>query len=229
MPGQFATTHWSLVLTAGQGSASAVHALAELCQCYWYPLYANLRRRGYAPADAEDLVQGFFAHLIEKQAVGVADPNRGRFRTFLLTALDHYIGHEWEKRTAKKRGGDRRLLSLDIAQGEERFCREPADRWTPERLFDRLWALALLDRVMSLLRQEFVDKNKAELFDQLKEHLVTQRTVNDGQKDGAFRVAVHRLRKRYRELLKEEIGHTLASGNEADDELGLLLGALQGD
>lgn len=229
MPAHFATTRWSMVLTAGQGSAAAVQALAELCQSYWYPLYASLRHRGIPPIDAEDLVQGFFAHLIEKQAVGVADPNRGRFRTFLLTSLDNFIAHDWEKRHAKKRGGDRRLLSLDFSSGEERYRHEPVDRWSPERLFDRLWALALLDRVMSRLRQEFVDKDQVEVFDQLKDHLVSQRMRNEEGKGGAFRVAVHRLRKRYRELLKEEIANTLASSDDASDELNLLLSALRGE
>lgn len=229
MAGSFATTRWSMVLTAGQpGSAAATQALAELCQNYWYPLYATLRRRGTLAADAEDVVQGFFTHLIEKQAIGVAAPNRGRFRSFLLTALDHFATHEWEKTKAQKRGGGRALLSLDFQAGEDRYCHEPADRWSPEKLFDRLWALALLERVMNRLRQEHVEKGKGEQFEEMKEHLVPNRTGLDN-KDGALRVAVHRLRKRYRELLKEEIAQTLASTQETDDEINVLLAALRGE
>jgi RNA polymerase sigma-70 factor (ECF subfamily) len=228
MAGSFATTRWSVVLTAGQArSAEATHALAELCQGYWYPLYATLRRRGLHAADAEDLVQGFFTHLIEKQAIGVADPNRGRFRSFLLKALDHFVVHDWDKRQAQKRGGGRVLLSLDFQRGEDRYRHEPADNWSPEKLFDRLWALALLDRVMGRLRQEHVGKGKEHQFDKLKEHLVPHR--GPVIQDGALRVALHRLRKRYRELLKEEIAHTLATAQETDDELKLLLAALRGE
>jgi DNA-directed RNA polymerase specialized sigma24 family protein len=153
---RFLTTHWSVVLAAGRSdSTRAQNALARLCQTYWYPIYAYVRRRGHSPHDAQDLTQEFFAQLLERHSVASADPNRGRFRSFLLTAVDHFLVHEWQKVHAQKRGGGRQILSLDLALAEQRYDLEPADTATPDKLFDKHWAGALLEEVLSQLEAEY--------------------------------------------------------------------------
>ncbi|HRX81253.1 MAG TPA: sigma factor, partial [Pirellulaceae bacterium] len=168
----FATTHWSMVLEAGRGSLpDSATALAALCAAYWYPLYAYVRRRGRSANDARDLTQDFFAHLLEKESLQAADPDRGRFRSFLLTAFKNFLSKERERSAAQKRGGDVKHLSIDYDSGEQRYQFEPVDDWTPEKIYERRWALTLLEEVMTSLQQEYEDSGKAELFDQCKGHL----------------------------------------------------------
>jgi RNA polymerase sigma-70 factor (ECF subfamily) len=160
----FATTHWSVVLKAGRSDTTrARDALANLCQIYWFPLYAYVRRRGYPSEDAKDLTQGFFARLLEQQTLANADPHCGRFRSFILGAMNHFLADEQAKRQTSKRGGGRILLSLDLAAAEERYDLEPADDSSPDKLFDKHWALALLSEVLNQLEQEYRRDGKAEL------------------------------------------------------------------
>ncbi len=233
---QFHTTHWSRIAAAAgmEGEASEA-ALADLCQAYWYPLYAFLRRRGHAAEDARDLTQGFFATLLEKGYLADADPDRGRFRSFLLTAISRFASKEHDKATAQKRGGGRAAVSFDFTDGERRYRNEPADNWTPERIFERRWALTLLDRTLARLREEHQAIGKLAQFEELKSFLTGEsgapplRTVAEqlGITEGAAKVAVHRLRQKYRELLRAEIAQTLTAQEDIDDELSVLLAALK--
>jgi RNA polymerase sigma-70 factor (ECF subfamily) len=231
----FATTRWSLVLAAGQDAApGARQALATLCETYWYPLYAFVRRLGKSPHDAQDSTQAFFARLLEKHYLRDADRNRGKFRSFLLAAFKHFLSHEHERANARKRGGGRAPLSLDFAAGEGRYGREPAHEATPERLYERRWALAVLDRVLARLRAEAVRAEKVQVFDRLKGFLTGEadadsyRLAGDqlGTSEGAVKVAVHRLRRRYRDVLQAEIAHTVADPHEVEDELRHLFAAV---
>lgn len=233
---RFLTTHWSVVLAAGKDDTTrAAAALARLCQTYWYPLYAFVRRRGYSAHDAQDLTQEFFARLLEGQAIAKADPNRGRFRSFLLSAMNHFLMHEWEKARAQKRGGAKQLISLDLATAEDRFALEPADNATPDRNFEKAWALTLLEEVLNQLETEHRQSGKAVLFAALKHTLTGTREAQPyaflaeqlGMNEGAVKAAVHRLRKRYRELLKAEITNTLADPSQAEEELNALFAALR--
>ena len=234
--GFFASTRWTVVLTAGRSdTARAQTALAELCQTYWYPLYAYVRHHGHSPHDAQDLTQAFFARLLEKQILALADRERGRFRTFLLTALKNFIHTEWEKARAEKRGGGR-VVSLDADDAETRFAREPVDSRTPEKLFEQNWALALLDAVYARLQREYEQAGKGELFRALKFCLTGARSAVPyaelaarlGLTEGAVKTLVHRLRQRYRELLREEVAHSVASREEVEEELNSLFRALAG-
>lgn len=235
-PPQFATTRWSLVVSAGQRSnVAARKALADLCSGYWYPLYAFVRRRGDSPHEAEDLIQDFFADLLERRAIAVADPNRGRFRSFLLASLEHFWSHRRDRASAKKRGGGRRPISLDFSAGEKRLSAEPIDRWTPERLYDRIWAMSLLERVLDQLEAEYRSEGKQPLFAALKPFLTLadpsgREVIADHlqMSPSTVRVAIHRLRRRYRDLLKEEIGLTVAESGDTQDEIDHLLAALGG-
>jgi RNA polymerase sigma factor (sigma-70 family) len=234
---QFHTTHWSLVVAAaGEGGEQPRAALEELCQAYWYPLYAFLRRRGHNAEDASDLTQGFFAVLLAKGYLADADPERGRFRSFLLTAVARFAGKEHDRANAQKRGGGQRLLSIDFQDGESRYLREPIDSWTPERIFERRWALTLLDRTLAKLRQDYAHTGKLAQFDALKVFLtgasgtpplcqVAEQLV---MTEGAVKVAVHRLRQKYRELLRSEIAQTVGAEEDVESELTLLLAALRG-
>lgn len=235
---RFATTRWSIVVAAGRkGTAESESALATLCESYWYPVYAFLRRRGLKPADAQDLTQGFFALLLEKDYVRAADREVGRFRTFLLTAVSRYLSKERERKRAQKRGGGRAALSLDFDAGEVRYQLEPVDEWTPQRLYERRWALTVLDRVLERLGQDYAQVGKGELFSKLKIYLTGASNVPSYEElagdlelsEGAVKVAVHRLRRRYRELLKEEIAGTVAAPDDVADELNCLLAALRGE
>ena len=234
---RFLTTHWSVVLAAGRSdSTRAETALARLCQTYWYPLYAHVRRRGHSPHDAQDLTQEFFARLLERHSLASADPTRGRFRSFLLSALDHFLAHEWQKVCAQKRGGGRQILSLDLALAEQRYDLEPADTATPDKLFDKHWAMAMLEEVLSQLEAEYQQAGKAVLFAALKQTLTGTRESQPyavlaaglGMNEAAVKVAVHRLRKRYRQLLRAEIANIVADPEQADDELRHLFAALAG-
>ena len=230
----FVTTHWSVVLTAGQHDATrALNALEQLCQMYWLPLYAYVRRRGYSPEDAKDLTQEFFARLLERDWVARADQQRGRFRTFLLTSMSHFLANEWEKARAQKRGGGR-VVSLSCDAAEARCAWEPVDNFTPEQNFERRWVLTLLDRVMDRLSAEYARAGNGELYENLKPCLLGDRTaqpyaalaVKTGMTEGSIKVAVFRLRQRYRELLRDEIANTVETPEEIEEEMRYLFAVL---
>jgi RNA polymerase sigma-70 factor (ECF subfamily) len=233
--GRFRTTHWSVVLRAGGDGADARTALATLCTTYWLPLYAYARRRGHEPADARDLVQGFLCELLEKGWVKDADEDRGRFRGFLATAFRRYAGREHAKETAQKRGGGRTLLTFDAAEGEERYAREPVDDRTPEQVFDRRWALTVIDRALSHARDDYARRGRADDFAALESHLdgtspappYAETAAKLGTSEGAVKVAVHRLRKRFSQHLRAEVGATLDDGADVDAEIRELLAALR--
>jgi RNA polymerase sigma factor (sigma-70 family) len=233
---RFATTHWSVVLAAGQrASPDSEQALATLCQTYWYPLYAFVRRQGYSVEDARDLTQEFFATLLEKDYLRAADSQRGRFRSFLLAAFKHFLSHERERAYAQKRGGRRQSWPLDFQAGESQYHHEPTHDITPESIYERRWALTLLNQVLQRLQEEFVQAGKQPLFDRLKPFLTGDRSGGTygeaadglGMTEGAVKVAVHRLRQRYRELLRAEITQTVTAPEEVDDELRQLFAAVR--
>ena len=233
----FATTHWSVVLSAGRSDTPrARHALERLCQTYWYPLYAYVRRRGYSAHDAQDLTQGFFACLLERQSVATADPNKGRFRSFMLGAMNYFLATEWAKMQTQKRGGGREVFSLDLAAAEQRLDLESAGNSPPDRVFDKEWATALLDKVLNQLEGEFRREGKISLFDTLKQTLAGTRESQPyaalarqlEMNEGAVKTAVHRLRRRYRQLLEAEIANTVASPTEAKEEMAYLLTVVSG-
>jgi RNA polymerase sigma factor (sigma-70 family) len=230
---EFPTTRWTLVIAAGDPRRKeARSALISLCENYWYPLYAYLRRRGYQADTAQDLTQEFVVRLLEGRYLDRADPEKGRFRSFLLTSLKFFVADEEDRHRALKRGGGA-ILSLEFSSGEERYQREPAHDETPERIFERRWALSVLDRVVESLRNEFVRHGRPEHFDQLKVFLLGQsdapysalaREMNTSE--GALKVAIHRLRKRYRELFRQEIADTVADPAEVESELRFLAAVL---
>lgn len=231
----FVTTRWTVVLSAGRKSSPhSERALAELCQTYWYPLYAYVRRQGKTKEDAEDLVQAFFARFLEKNYLEGLSAERGKFRAFLLASLKHFLANEWDKSQRQKRGGGAEHLSLDWQSADERFHLDPPDPSSPDKTFDREWALALLERVIGRLREECVADDKEKLFEQAKGFLMVgksaipyaQAAQTLGVDEGAVRVAVHRLRKRYRELLREEITQTLDDPAQVAEELRSLQAAL---
>lgn len=235
--GVFVTTRWSVVLKAGRpDTARSRAALEQLCRAYWHPLYHYVRRRGYRPEDAQDLTQSFFERLLERDALAKADPDRGRFRSFLLTSLKHFLSDEWDKLNAQKRGGGEPVLSLDFETEERRLTIEPADPLTPEKVFEQRWAIALLDQVYRRLETEFASLGKTEQFAALRVTLTAPRGTTPyadlardlGMREGAVKVAVHRLRQRYRELLRETIADTVAGPEEVDDELRHLMQVLAG-
>jgi RNA polymerase sigma-70 factor (ECF subfamily) len=219
---------------ADPASPQAREALATLCTTYWYPLYAFIRRQGHSLEEAQDLTQGFLAELLEKRTLEIVDPARGRFRSFLLTACKHYLSHERDKAKAQKRGGDRLSFSLDFHDAERRYGIEPSQKLTPDRLFARRWALAMLDQVLAALRQEYVQKNKGPLFDRLRVFLLGERNARPHAQvareldltEGAVKVAAYRLRERFRELVRAEIGRTVDKPEDIDDEIRALFAAL---
>jgi RNA polymerase sigma-70 factor (ECF subfamily) len=232
----FAATHWTVVLAAaGGGSPSrAGEAMAELCRTYWYPLYAYVRRRKYDAHEAEDLTQEFFARLLAKNFLADVDRRKGKFRAFLLTALKHFLVNEWHRSHSQKRGGEAIIISLDTSMAESRYRLEPFHNLTPERLFERQWVLTVLDRVLVGLHAELAAEGKQAIFDGLKQFLTSERRpasyaqVADelGMTEGAVKTAAHRLRRRYRELLRQEIAQTVASPDEIDEEIRYLLSCL---
>ena len=231
----FVTTHWSVVQAAGHGDPTRAHdALAHLCQAYWYPLYAYARRRGSSPQDAQDLTQEFFARLLQGNWVAQADPERGRFRSFLLSAMKHFMANEWNKARAQKRGGGQPLVSLNDDSAESRYRLEPADQATPESLFERGWALTLLDGVLALLEEEYHRAGKQAEMEAMRPALTTDGGAIDYAQmarqldttETAARVAVHRLRQRYRQLLRAEVAGTVASPEEVEAEMRHLFQAL---
>jgi len=230
----FVTTHWTVVLAAGQRhTPQSDHALEELCKSYWFPLYAYVRRRGHNKADAEDLVQAFFERFLTKNYLEGLSSERGRFRAFLLASLKNFLTNEWKKSQRLKRGGGDIVLSLDWESADTKFQVAATDEPSPDKAFDREWAVALLARVIERLRAECVADGKAGQFDQLKVFLTTGKGAvphaevakSLGMDQGAVRVAVHRLRKRYRELLRDEIVHTLSDPAMVDEEMRSLFGA----
>jgi RNA polymerase sigma factor (sigma-70 family) len=232
----FVTTHWSVVLTAARSDTTRARAALEcLCRAYWFPLYAYVRRRGYSPEDAEDLTQEFFARLLERHRVASVAPEKGRFRSFLLASMNHFLADEWDKARAQKRGGGR-VISLDLQTAETRLEQPAANELTAEEAFDRKWALALLEQVYWRLEEEHRQQAKADLFAALRATLAgagnaapyaeLARQLN--LSEGAVKVAVHRLRHRYRELLRETIADTVDQPDEVEEELRYLLRTLAG-
>jgi len=230
----FVTTHWSVVLTAGRRDSTRAHdALTKLCQTYWRPLYAYVRRRGYSPHDAEDLTQAFFARLLERNDVAVVSPERGRFRSYLLGAMNHFLSDEWDRARAQKRGGGR-VIHLDSAVAEAACAADSAGADTPETVYDRRWALTLLEEVHQRLRQEYERDRKGALFEALRFSLMGERSAVPyvelagrlNLSEGAVKVAVHRLRQRYRRLLRELVAETVSSPDEIEEELGHLVRTL---
>jgi RNA polymerase sigma-70 factor (ECF subfamily) len=231
---RFATTRWSLVLAAGRRSnARSTEALASLCETYWYPVYAVIRRQGYGVDEARDLTQGFFARVLEKNYFGDADPARGRFRAFLWAAIRHFLSNERDRERALKRGGAQVVVSLEVETAEGRYQLEPRDEVTPERLFDQRWALVLLDNVLARLRSSQRIAKRA-MFDALKGFLTGDSEGDSyqavgkalGLSEGAVKVAVHRMRRQFREALIAEIAGTVADPADIDGEVRHLLKAL---
>ncbi len=228
---RFQTTHWSVILRAGQG---AEEALLRLCRNYWTPLYAYTRRRGHAAHEAEDLTQSFFAHILENRSFETVAPSKGRFRTFLLVSLKHFLDNEARKDRALKRGGDRFFVSWDALPPGARDFVEPVEQLPPEKLFDRQWALTLVARVMKQLQKEYEATRKGDLFDRLKGSLTGDPGNTSYQEiarelnmtEGAVKVSAHRLRRRFGELLREQVGRTVSDSAEVNDELREILAAL---
>jgi RNA polymerase sigma factor (sigma-70 family) len=227
-PRRFATTRWSQVIAAGRAqSAASRDALSGLCEAYWYPLYAYVRRWGYGPDEAQDLTQEFFARLLEKHYLRDADPMRGRFRSFLLASLKHFLSNERDKAAAVKRGGRATIVALEVETAEGMYQLEPPDADTPEKVFERRWALMLLERTLARLRDEFAAGGRQQFFARLEGYLTGERETVPyaqlaeelGMSEGAIKVAVHRLRKRFGALLRDEIGDTVSEPAQVDDEV----------
>ncbi len=228
---QFTTTHWSVVLAAGDKSSSDAHeALERLCQTYWYPLYAYVRRKGVGPDDAQDLTQQFFLRLLQGNRLALANPARGRFRTFLLSSLQNFLVNEWVKASREKRGGRQEFVPLHTGDPERLYACEPADARTPESVFEQRWAATVMRQAMTQLRAEYAD-GREKLFETLqacawgdKANLPLAAIAETlGMREGAVRVAVHRLRGRYRDFLRQTIAQTVSSAAEVDDELRHLI------
>jgi len=233
---EFATTHWSLVVAAKHDEASQTRArgaLEELCRAYWYPLYAFVRHRGFSSDDAQDLTQSFFARIIETDGFASADPERGRFRSYLLGAMKHFLANEWHRARAQKRGGGMTIIELDALDPEARYALEPARAPDPDAGFDREWAQESTARAMEKLRAESEARGKGELFGALRASLTgdepsrCETAGRLGMTEGAVKVAVHRLRKRYRELLRAEIAETVADPSDIENEMRHLVAALR--
>jgi RNA polymerase sigma-70 factor (ECF subfamily) len=233
----FATTHWSVVLAAGQGAdAEASAALEQLCRTYWYPLYAYVRRRGHGHEDAQDLTQAFLLQLLERKSFSRVDRERGRFRSFLLAGLNYFLVDEHNRAVAQKRGGGKPVVSFDAQTAADRYRLEPVDDRTPDRLYDRCWAVTLLDQVLHRLEQEYGEADKADLFQRLRDFLVAgvaDETYADaatglGMTSEAVKKAVHRLRRRYYELFHEAIASTVADPTQVEDELRHLCAVMAG-
>jgi RNA polymerase sigma factor (sigma-70 family) len=234
-PGQFNTTHWSVVLLAGESQApDADIALDKLCRTYWQPLYAYVKRGGHNPQDAQDLTQEFFARMLEKKYLKLATPERGRFRSFLLKSLQHFLVNEWVRGQAQKRGGGQTILSLDEEAAERAYQQEPMVQLAPESLYDKRWALTLLERAMERLGESYAAAGRRVLFEQLKGFLLTEASGESYRQlaiplklgEGAVKVAVHRLRQRFREMVREEVSQTVTTPAEVDEELRCLMAAL---
>ena len=235
---KFATTNWSLVLAAGDGdSGRARHALEDLCSAYWYPIYCLIRRQGYAPEEAADLTQGYLVQLLEKDYLGQVSPERGRFRSFLFASVKHFLSNERDRARAAKRGGGRAPVSLDWAVAEGRYRVEPTEGLTPEKLFEKRWATTVLDRTMEQLRAEAARTGFEQRFERLKGYLTGEGPApaygevgeDLGMTESAVAVAIHRLRKRFGQLLREEIAETVADPGDVAGEIRYLLAVLGGE
>jgi len=239
-PREFATTHWSLVAAArldGAGETRARKALEDLCQAYWYPLYAFVRFRGYSPDDAEDLTQAFFVRIIETGGFASADPERGRFRSYLLGAMKHFLANEWHRAQTQRRGGQVKFIEWDALDPEARYAgasRQSEQSDSAEHLFDREWALETTASALRILRDEMVKAGKGEQFDVQKGSLTGEADLSRKEvaarldmSEGAVKVAVHRLRQRYRELLRAAIAETVSTEAEVDEEMRYLVAVLR--
>ncbi len=230
-----ATTHWSVVLQAGTGdSTQAAEALEQLCRTYWYPLYAYVRRRGYSPEDAQDLTQEFFLRILRKHGLAQIDPAKGKFRSFLLTAINHFLSDEWDRARAIKRGGQATFLALDAESAEQRLAEVASDR-TPEQIFERCWAVTLLRHVLARLRAEASQPDRSGHFEELKIFLTGEKSPVSyaelagrlGSSEAALRKEVQRLRNRYGKLLRDEIARIVGNPTEVEDELNHLIGVFR--
>jgi RNA polymerase sigma factor (sigma-70 family) len=233
----FATTHWSVVAAAGESDSSkGTEAMAQLCRTYWYPLYAYVRRKGYDSHEAQDLTQEFFSRLLARNYLNIADRNRGKFRSFLLGSLEHFLAREWTKARAQKRGGGNVIFSLDEVDAENRYLLESAHELAPDKIFDRRWATTLLERALERLRDDYEVDNKGNLFARLEVFLTgyaleisyAEIAVSLNMSEGALKVAVHRLRQRYGELVRAEIAQTVAGPEKIEEELQYLFAVLRG-
>ena len=221
-------------MAASRETPGSREALSQLCELYWPPLYGYARRRGYTVEEAQDLTQGFFARFLEKRDVAAADPQRGRFRSFLLGAFKHFLANQYDREHAKKRGGDQVPIALDLEAAEARSAFEPLDELTPEALYERQWALGVLDRVFATLRADFVRSGKEATFERLKGFLMGEKEEGGyaeiantlGTTEGAIRVTVHRLRRRFRDVLRAEIQATVSDDSEVEEEIRYLIAVL---
>jgi len=232
---RFTTTHWTVVLAAGgQPSTEAFEALDSLCRAYWFPLYAYVRRRGWSPEDAADLTQGFFARFLKKNYLKGLDPGRGKFRAFLLASMNHFLSDHRDHETRKKRGGREELLSLDAERAEARYRSEPATDLSPDEIYERRWALALVDEVFARLEAEYARSDKGELFHELKFFIAGEKQsaayAASAQRlrmtEGALRVAAHRFRRRYREMFRDTVAQSVSCPDEIEEEMQHLLRVL---
>jgi RNA polymerase sigma-70 factor (ECF subfamily) len=232
---QFPPTHWSVVLAAREPSTqNGAAALEKLCRTYWYPLYGYVRRRGFSEHDAQDLTQGFFAQLLDRESIQRVTKDKGRFRSFLLASINYFIADERDAAKAQKRGGGRQVLSFDAQEAETRYRMEPVDGRTPETIFEHRWAMTLLDQVLARLREEFAQTGKSHLFKGVQPFLVegvkgttyAEAAREIGMSEEAFKKAVQRMRRRYHQLFREEIAHTVAGPDDVEDELRNLCAVL---
>ena len=230
----FATTHWTVVLSASRNETTrGREALGALCKTYWYPLYAFVRRQGYSPHDAQDLTQGFFEKLLESESLASVSPEKGKFRTFLLVALKRFLANEWHRAHSQKRGGGSIRVPLQGHTAETRYIAEPVEELTAERLYERRWALTLLEHVLERLQGEFSEVGHGAHFEKLKPYLMADKSSIPyaeagaalGMSESAVKVAVYRLRRRFRELFREEVAHTVAEPEDLDEEIRHLLSA----
>src|SRR6266705_2606980 len=228
----FATTHWSVVLAAGERDLpQAAEALEKLCRTYWYPLYVYVRRQGNSPEDAQDLTQEFLSRLLEKNYFAKADRDRGKFRTFLLRSLKNFLVNEWKRAGRLKRGGDLTFLSFDANVAKDRYAAEPANESNPDAAYEQRWAVTLIEHVLATLRREYNAADKARLFEELKGFIWCDKSTASYAEiaghlnlpEGTVKVAVYRLRQRFRELLRAEVAHTVARPDDVDDELRYLI------
>ncbi len=233
----FTTTHWSVVLSAREhDSPQAAAALEKLCRTYWYPLYAYVRRQGHDEPSAKDLTQEFFFRLLQKNRLDQVQREKGRFRSFLLASLKHFLADEWDKAQAQKRGGGQPLLSLDDDTAEDRYQIEPADNLTPDKLFEQRWALTLLDQAKTRLKEEYAQAGKADFYERLRVFeaadpdapTYAQVAAEFGLTESAVKSAAHRLRQRYGELVREEVAHTVERPEEVDSEIRYLISVISG-
>jgi len=231
----FATTHWTVVqLAARSDTARAQHALSKLCEAYWYPLYVYVRRRGHGPEDAQDLTQEFFARLLAAQSLANLSAAKGKFRAFLLASMNHFLADEWDRARALKRGGGAATISFDGMDPEQRYRCEPADTSTPEKIYDRRWALDLLEQALKRLRADYEKAGMTALFEKLKITLtmgkgavpLAQLAAELKMTESAVKMAAHRLRARYRDVIYDQVAQTVSMRAEVEEEIRYLFSTL---